>query len=122
MKSMQCCCRNHFYRAREIFGYWQPHTVRVVISGLRKNGFEIVGGNGPRVAMAAAERHPKCKTLHKPLDVERPLRIILTERLRNDFMQAVEPIEGFRAAHVLSDKGYDSDEILDVMTSMNVAR
>jgi transposase len=48
----------------------------------------------------------------------RPLRFILTGGQRNDCTKGLELIEGFRPSHVLADKGYDSQEILDAITAM----
>jgi transposase len=48
----------------------------------------------------------------------RPLRFILTGGQRNDCTKGVALIEGFRPSHVLADKGYDSQEILDAIAAM----
>ncbi len=40
-----------------------------------------------------------------------PVRLILTQGTRADCSEAIPLIEGFKAEHLLADKGYDSDEI-----------
>ncbi|OSQ34767.1 transposase [Thalassospira sp. MCCC 1A01428] len=57
--------------------------------------------------------------IHMSVDVlGRPLRLILTGGQRNDCTKGLELIAGFRPSHVLADKGYDSQEILDAITAM----
>ncbi|CAD84430.1 Transposase IS4 family [Nitrosomonas europaea ATCC 19718] len=57
--------------------------------------------------------------IHMCVDASgRPLRFILTGGQRNDCTQALDLISGFRPSHVLADKGYDSDNILDAIASM----
>jgi transposase len=46
-----------------------------------------------------------------------PLRLILTEGQVHDIRQAEALIEGFACEKVLADKGYDSDQFREVITS-----
>jgi len=43
-----------------------------------------------------------------------PVRIIATEASRADCSQAAELIEGIDAKHLIADKGYDSDAIVEL--------
>ena len=45
-----------------------------------------------------------------------PLRVIATEGTRADCSQAAALIEGFQAQHLIADKGYDSDAIVEQAT------
>ena len=42
-----------------------------------------------------------------------PLRAVITEGTRADCTQAVSLIEGFSAEHLLADRAYDSNEIIE---------
>jgi transposase len=42
-----------------------------------------------------------------------PVRILLTEGTRHDVTQAVALMEGIRAKHLIADKGYDAQLVLD---------
>ena len=44
-----------------------------------------------------------------------PLRFIITPGQRNDCTQALDIIEGLRPDAVLADKGYDSDQIVQII-------
>lgn len=48
-----------------------------------------------------------------------PLKFILTGGQRNDITQAPELIKGVENAHVLADKGYDSDAFVEQIISQN---
>lgn len=53
--------------------------------------------------------------------VGRPLRFILTGGQRNDCTQAEALLDGFKADYVLADKGYDSDEIIQIILQKGAA-
>ena len=42
-----------------------------------------------------------------------PLRAIITEGTRADCKEAIALIDGFTAQHLLADRGYDTNEIID---------
>lgn len=43
-----------------------------------------------------------------------PLRVVITEGTRADCAEADKLIDGFQMAHLLADKGYDSDAIVAI--------
>lgn len=47
-----------------------------------------------------------------------PLRFRLTAGQRHDVTQAEEALSGFNADHVIADKGFDSDELLEFINDM----
>jgi len=49
-----------------------------------------------------------------------PLRVIVTEATRADCTQAGDLIDGFKAAHLIADKGYDSDAIVEQANSLGM--
>ena len=46
-----------------------------------------------------------------------PVRILVTSGTRADCKQAIALIDGFAAEHLLADRGYDSNEIIDAALS-----
>ena len=49
-----------------------------------------------------------------------PLRALVTEGTRADCAQANELIAGFDAQHLIADKGYDSDAIIEKATAQGM--
>jgi IS5 family transposase len=49
-----------------------------------------------------------------------PLRVLVTEGAVADCTQAAQLIEGLSAEHLLADKGYDSDAIVEQATSQGM--
>lgn len=49
-----------------------------------------------------------------------PLRALVTEGTRADCVQANELIAGFDAQHLIADKGYDSDAIIEKATAQGM--
>jgi len=89
----------------------QHHRARSSVSRLRKGGAR-------REALGRSRGGLSTK-IHMCTDAfGRPLRFILTGGQCNDYTQALDLIDGFRLSHVLADKGYDSDNILDAIASM----
>ena len=56
--------------------------------------------------------------IHAAVDaLGNPLRLLLTAGQASEYGQANALIEGFEAAYVLADKGYDSDEFVQTITA-----
>ena len=49
-----------------------------------------------------------------------PVRILVTDGTTSDCTQASRLIEGITAEHLLADKAYDTNEILDACNSQNI--
>ena len=49
-----------------------------------------------------------------------PIRLILTNGTRADCSQAIPLIQGIKAEHLLADKGYDSDEIVEATSASGI--
>ena len=48
-----------------------------------------------------------------------PLRIIITPGQSSDYLQAAKLLDGIKDAYVIADRGYDSQEVRDIIQSKN---
>lgn len=67
---------------------------------------------GEEVRTWAAKRGLNTK-LHLAVDTHVPVKVIMTAGPRSDCKKASRLIEGIEAGHLLGDKGYDSNSIIE---------
>ena len=72
------------------------------------------GGRGGRKPDDGAYKRGLNTKLHLAVDSHgMPVRLIVTKGTTADSTQAIPLIEGIEAEHLLADKGYDSNEIVE---------